>query len=112
MSGKRRAVHRKPWRLTEDTVRVEGGAPPPLLVIAHLEDREVKVRRVARRVASRADVADHLSAVEGVLCLEPRRVTFEVRVVVDVAVGRVVLIESDTARLAQEQLGDLAVLPR
>ena len=63
-AGVREADRREPRRnardLPEDRIGIDRGPLPPLLLVGQLEDREVQVRRVARRVAGGADVADHL----------------------------------------------------
>src|SRR6185436_11679921 len=88
------------------------GSLPPFLFVGHPEDREMQVRRVARRVAGGADETNHVAALDRRAFLQAFRVALEMRVVVDEGHRRVVLIDRDASRVAQEQARDLAVLDR
>jgi hypothetical protein len=46
----------------QDWIRIDRSALPPTLVEAELEDREMKLRRVRRRIAGGADESDHIAA--------------------------------------------------
>src|SRR5262249_60600315 len=52
------ALAPNPFR--EHDVRIDRRALPPALVGPQLEDREMKMRRVRRRVTSRPDIPEHL----------------------------------------------------
>src|SRR5690349_21008930 len=87
----------------EKRIRIDRLAAPPLVLGTELEDREVQVRRVRRRVARRADVADHLSLLDGVAFVQAARVALEMRVVVRARAGRIELVDRVAAVLADEQ---------
>jgi hypothetical protein len=71
------------------------GAPShQRLSAVSLKHREVQVRRVRRRVARCAHVAEMLAARHHRAFRETRRVSLEVRVVVDVRFGRIELVDS------------------
>src|SRR5215217_8204721 len=63
-------------------VRVDRLSLPPSLGVGELEDREMQMRRVRRRVAGRADVADDLALGDLLAVGKPLRVPLQVRVVV------------------------------
>jgi hypothetical protein len=80
-----------------------------VFVRAELENSEVQVRCIRRRVARRTDVADHLSLRDAISVVQVRRVAFEMRVVVAETLRRIELINRQPTGLAGEQLCDLSV---
>src|SRR5512133_1149813 len=87
-------------RVAPDPEGVERGAAPPLALGAEPEDREVQVRRLRRRVAGAAHVADHLALAHGVAFGEAVRIALQVRVVIGVARLRIELVDGESAGLA------------
>src|SRR5690242_15920498 len=80
--------------------------------VSELEDREMEMRGVRRRVARGADIPDHVSTFDRGTIAQTRFVVVEVSIVVTVAAGRIVLVDGVPALLALEQLRDRAVVDR
>src|SRR5262245_13497557 len=85
---------------TEHQIRIDRFAMPPPFLGTELEDRKVQVRRSRRRVAARADVADHVAGRDAAAFTETVRVAFQVRVVVREASVRIELIDRVAAGFA------------
>src|ERR1043165_3975582 len=84
----------------EDRVGVDRLALPPLLRRRQDLDREVEMRRVRRRVAGRADVAEDVAAMDFEPFADARRVAVEMRVVVAALRGPIEFVQRDPARAA------------
>ena len=93
----------------EEEVRIDCLPFPPLLVGVQLEHREMQMRRIRRRVACRADVADHVALRDRQAFLHAVGIPLQVRVVITEAPGRIELVDRESARPAVKELGDLAV---
>src|SRR5688572_11058794 len=82
--------------LPEHEIRIERRAVPPAFVHIQLEDGKVQVRRALRRVSSRPDVADRLSALDRVTLLQTVGVAVLMRVVVAVLLVGVELVDGES----------------
>src|SRR5438309_1830443 len=80
-------------RFGEQRVGVDRRAPPPLLLGAELEDREMQVRRFDGGVAGAADIADRVAGLQGLALAQGFGIAVEVGVVVGVAAGEVELVD-------------------
>jgi hypothetical protein len=94
--------------VVEHEVGIDRRTLPPELGGRELEDREVQVRRVRRRVAGRADITQDVRARNELPVADAFRVTFQVRVVVAEAPARIELVDRVAAGLAEKQFRAVA----
>jgi Zn-dependent metalloprotease len=90
-------------------IRIDRRALPPFLLRRQFDHREMQVRRVGVGIAGDPDIADQLAALEHAAFLDAVRIAIEVGIVIGILFGRVELVDGQPARLAVEQLDDLAV---
>src|SRR5215467_8095082 len=96
--------------LPENVVGIDGSALPPVLLRRQPEDGEVQVRGLLWGVARSPNVSNDLAAVDRLAFLQAVRVALEMGVVVRVVVSGIELVNRVAASLAEEQLGNAAVL--
>src|SRR3954468_19406046 len=97
-------------RLSEDIVRIDGSALPPVLVGRQFEDGEMEVRGVFGGISGGSDVADDLPLFDRVALAQPVSVSLEVGIVIAVSFAGIELVDRRPAGLAFEEACNFAVL--
>src|SRR3954467_15882500 len=95
-------------RLSEDIVRIDGSALPPVLVARQLEDGEMEVRSVVAGLSGGSDIPDDLSLLDRVALAHAERVSLEVGIVIATASARIELVNRRPGLVAIEESRNLA----
>jgi hypothetical protein len=93
----------------QDRIGIDRLALPPFLVGAEFKDREMKLRCVRLRIASRADVSDHIAARDLHPFADLLRVMVQVGVVETVSTLTIEFVDSQSSLPADENLANDAV---